>query len=93
MMTNTVVYFVVEKFKILENKMNTTEVSENKQRLMGNLKSTFFFFHDSTVLVDRGLLIGEFSRPRSDISHSVGLLWTSDQPDAEISTRRHRAIA
>jgi len=25
----------------------------------------------------------EASRPRSDTPHSVGLLWTSDQPDAE----------
>jgi len=32
-------------------------------------------------LVGQGLLIIEVSR-----SHSVGLLWTSDQPDAEIST-------
>ena len=32
-------------------------------------------------LVGQGLLINETSR-----SHSVGLLWTSDQPDAENST-------
>jgi hypothetical protein len=28
----------------------------------------------------------EASQPHSDISHSVGLLWTSDKPDAETST-------
>jgi len=43
LMTNKVVCFVVGKFKILENKLNTTQVSENKQRLMGNLKSAFLF--------------------------------------------------
>ena len=31
------------------------------------------------------MLITEASRPHSDIVHSVGLLWTSDQPDAETS--------
>jgi hypothetical protein len=34
-------------------------------------------------LVGRGLLIIEASISHSDISHSAGLLWTSDQPDAE----------
>jgi hypothetical protein len=33
-------------------------------------------------LVDQGLLIIKASRSPSD-THSVGLLWTSDQPDAE----------
>jgi hypothetical protein len=34
-----------------------------------------------------GLLIVEASRSHTlDTQHSVGLLWTSDQPDAETST-------
>jgi hypothetical protein len=33
-----------------------------------------------------GLLIIEASRSHLDTPHSVGLLWTSDQPDAETST-------
>jgi hypothetical protein len=33
-----------------------------------------------------GRLIIEASRSHSDTPHSVGLLWTSDQPDAETST-------
>jgi hypothetical protein len=33
-------------------------------------------------LVGQGLLIIEVSRSHSDTPHSVGLLWTSDQPDA-----------
>jgi hypothetical protein len=37
-------------------------------------------------LVGQGLLIIKVSRSHSDISQSVGLLWTSDQPDAENST-------
>jgi hypothetical protein len=36
--------------------------------------------------VGQGLLIIEASRSHSDTPHSVGLLWTSDQPDAETST-------
>ena len=37
-------------------------------------------------LVGHGLLIDEASLSNSDTPHSVGLLWTSDQPDAETST-------
>jgi len=37
-------------------------------------------------LVGHGLLIDEASLSNSDTSHSVGLLWTSDQSDAETST-------
>jgi hypothetical protein len=37
-------------------------------------------------LVGQGLLIVEALRSHSDTSHSVGLLWMSDQPDAQTST-------
>jgi hypothetical protein len=37
-------------------------------------------------LVDQGLLMVEASRSHADTPHSVGLLWTSDQPDEETST-------
>jgi len=40
----------------------------------------------------QGLLIIEASRSHSDTSHSVGLLWTSDQPDAETSTWQHTTL-
>jgi hypothetical protein len=40
-------------------------------------------------LVGQGLLIVEASRSHSDTPHSVGLLRTSDQPDAETSTWQH----
>jgi hypothetical protein len=36
--------------------------------------------------VSHGLLIHEVSRSHSDTPHSVGLLWTSDQLEAETST-------
>jgi hypothetical protein len=36
-------------------------------------------------LVGHGLLNVEASRSHSDAPHSLGLLWTSDQPDAETS--------
>jgi len=35
--------------------------------------------------VGQGLLIVKDSPSHSDTSHSVGLLWTSDRPDAETS--------
>jgi hypothetical protein len=43
-------------------------------------------------LVGQGLLIIETSRSHSDTPQSVGLLWTSDQPDAETSTRQHTTL-
>jgi hypothetical protein len=40
-------------------------------------------------LVGQGLHTVEASRSYSDTPHSVGLLWTSDHPDAETSTRQY----
>jgi hypothetical protein len=34
-------------------------------------------------IVGQGLLIVKASRSHSETSHSIGLLWTSDQPDAD----------
>jgi len=42
--------------------------------------------------VGQGLLIIEALRSHSDAPHSVGLFWTSDQPDAEISTWQHTTL-
>ena len=42
-----------------------------------------FYFHDATALVDHGLIVIETSWSHSDASHSVGLFWTNDQPDAK----------
>jgi hypothetical protein len=45
-----------------------------------------FFFTEQQHLVGQGLLIFDASRSHSDTPQLVGLLWTSDQPDAETST-------
>ena len=39
-----------------------------------------FFYHDATALVGQGFLIVQDLRSHSDTPHSVGWLWTSDQP-------------
>ena len=43
--------------------------------------------------VGQGLPIVEDSRLHSDTSQSVGLLWSSDQPVAEVSTLQHTTFA
>ena len=45
------------------------------------------------LLVGQGILIYEVSRSKSHSPHSVGLLWTSDRPDAVTSTWQHKTIA
>ena len=44
-----------------------------------------FFLMAQQALLGQGLLINEPSRSHSDTPNPVGLLWTSDQPDAETS--------
>ena len=53
---------------------------------------SFFLFHSDLFYLLVGVegYFGTWSH--SDTSHSVGLLWTSDQPDAETSTCQHTAI-
>jgi hypothetical protein len=49
--------------------------------------SNFFSSMAHKPLVGQDLLVIEVSRSHTlDTPHSVGLLWTSDQPDAETST-------
>jgi hypothetical protein len=43
------------------------------------------FFIVQQPVVGQGLLINKASLSHSDTPPSVGLLWTSDQPDAETS--------
>jgi hypothetical protein len=47
------------------------------------------FFMLRQPLVGLGLLVIEASLSHSDTPHSVGLLWTRDQPVAETSTWQH----
>ena len=54
------------------------------------------YFHHLTTLVGLGLLKFQVSRSHSDTpeqSESVGPLWTSDRPDAEISTSQHTTLS
>ena len=43
-------------------------------------------------IVGQDHLVIEVSRSQSDSPQSVGLLWTSDQPDAETSTLQHTTL-
>jgi hypothetical protein len=43
------------------------------------------FFMAQKLLLDEGIFIIAALRSHSDTPHSVGSLWTSDQPDAETS--------
>jgi hypothetical protein len=51
-----------------------------------------FFGHDATAPVGQDLPIIEDSRSHSDIPHSIGLLWTSDQPDSEDCTWQNLSL-
>jgi hypothetical protein len=53
---------------------------------------TSFFSHEAIPPVGQGLLIIEASRSHSDTPYSVGLIWTSDQLDAENSTWQHTTL-
>jgi len=58
--------------------------------LLGHYKQLFYphvyLPSRNSPLLGQGLLIVEASRSHSDTPHSVGILWTSDQPDTDIST-------
>jgi hypothetical protein len=45
-----------------------------------------FFFIEQRPLLDHGLFIIDISPSHLDTPNSVGLLWTSDQPEAGTST-------
>jgi hypothetical protein len=49
--------------------------------------------HDWKAHTVLSILIVEVSRSHSDAPHSVGLLWTSDQPVAETPTLQNATIA
>ena len=51
-----------------------------------------FFLWCKQALVGQSVLIIEASRSHSDTPHSVGLLWTSDQPDTVASTWQHTTL-
>ena len=43
--------------------------------------------------VGQGLLIVEDSRSHTDTHQAIGLLWTSDQPNADTCTRQHTKVS
>jgi len=60
---------------------------------VGNVKMKSIFFSMALQsLVGQDLLIIESSRSHSDTPHSVGFLWTSDQPDAENFNWQHTTL-
>jgi len=56
----------------------------NKQNILARQLEHIFMEQQSPVGQD--LLIIDAPLSHSDTPHSVGLLWTSDQPDEETST-------
>jgi hypothetical protein len=66
---------------------NVCKHAENKYR---NLN--IFLSMTQASKVGHGLLIIYASRPHSHLSHSVGLLWTSDQTDPGTSTWKHTTL-
>jgi hypothetical protein len=56
----------------------------------GEGNEVFLFPMVQQPLLGQGLLIIEAPLSHSDTPHSIGLVWTSDQPDAETSTWQHR---
>ena len=56
-----------------------------------NTRRAFLF--NGAALVGLCFLTAEVSRSQSDIPHSVGLLWMSDQPVAKTSTLKHTKLA
>jgi hypothetical protein len=60
--------------------------SASYKTIFDESNTVLFLPRRNTTPVDQGLLIIEDSRSHSDTPHSVGLLWTSDQPVAETAT-------
>jgi hypothetical protein len=71
----------------------TGSINETLLRTVYSLLSSLFY--GSTALYGPGPgppRFVEASRSHSDTPHSVGLLWTSDQPVAETSTWQHTTL-
>jgi hypothetical protein len=69
--------------------VNPGKVSELGRGHFLSQHFNFFFPMAQQPLVGQGLLTVEASRSHSDTPHSLGLCWTSDQPEAETSTWQH----
>ena len=60
-----------------------------RQNTSESFKLVYLFFPWHIAPVGQGLLVIEASRSHSDTPQSVGLLWTSDQPDPQTSIWQH----
>jgi len=77
----------------LEQKFLTRHKTDHKYVLRTSHDTEYCFFPPffsfppmvQQPLVGQGLLMNEASRSHSDTPHSVGLLWMSDQSNAETS--------
>jgi len=58
-------------------------------RLGPTLPCHVFFFTKAQQWAKASSLSRNYDPPHSDTPHSVGLLWTSDQPDTETSSWQH----
>jgi hypothetical protein len=74
------------------NNLNILLHSRDENQNIRDKVCNHFFFHGATSLSGEGLLIIDASRSHSDTPHSVGFIWTSDQPDAETSTWQHTTL-
>jgi hypothetical protein len=72
----------------MASKYSDTSFTRTNFTLLAVLKRFVFLFLSMAQQrpMGQGLLVIEASRSHSDTPHSVGLLWASDQPDAETST-------
>jgi hypothetical protein len=94
------VYVFKVCYSVASMELNKSAISERMNYCEINMKDTgtgtiflrspapknVFISMAQQPLAGQGLLIIEASRSHSDTLHSVGLLWTSDQPDAETYT-------
>jgi len=65
---------------------SATQYNSKGHNTSESFKLMYFFFHDLKPLLGQGLQVMEALRSHSDTPQPLGLLWTSDQPDAETST-------
>jgi len=75
---------------------STAFILDVRHRLIRNFGNPFTKVNPllgQQPLVDQGLLIVEVSRSHSGTPQSVGLLWTSDQPDAGTSTWQNTTLS
>jgi hypothetical protein len=78
---------------IKENSINQNVYYPRSSHLYRRINIMFYFsFIAHQSMVGLVLIIISASRSHSDTSHPAGLLWTSDQSDAETSTLQHSKL-